>query len=49
MQRIVITGKNSYIGNHIQEWIQKKDKTYKILQVDVQNSEWKNLDFCQMI
>lgn len=45
MQRIVITGKNSYIGNHIQEWIQRKDESYKILQVDVQNSDWKKFRF----
>lgn len=44
MKNIVITGKDSYIGNHIQEWLESKGG-YTVTQVDVVTDEWKLFDF----
>lgn len=43
MKRILIIGKNSYIGNHIEDWLLKYD--YKIDQLDVISSDWLNFDY----
>lgn len=40
---ILIIGKNSYIGNHIDEWLTKKG--YRVEQLDVLSEEWKTFDF----
>ena len=44
MKRILITGKNSYIGNSFEKYV-KKYKEYKIEQLDVSDSDWKKTDF----
>lgn len=40
---ILIIGKNSYIGNHIDEWLTKYD--HQVTQLDVLNDEWKTYDY----
>ncbi len=45
MKKIIITGKDSYIGNHIQSWILFHHPNYRVEQVDVISDEWKNADF----
>ena len=37
--KILIIGKTSYIGNHIDEWLSKHG--HQVLQLDVLNDEWK--------
>ena len=44
--KIVITGKNSYIGNHIQKWLlDNSEDDCLVEQVDVENEEWTHYDF----
>lgn len=45
MKKILITGKNSYIGNNVQQWLEKEEKKYEVEQLDMQIDEWKNNDF----
>lgn len=45
MKKIIITGKDSYIGNHIQEWIERNNPDYTVTQVDVITDEWRNTSF----
>lgn len=44
---IVITGKNSRIGNKIEEWLKShsEETTFNIFQLDVVTDEWKQFDF----
>lgn len=41
--RILIIGKNSYIGNHIDEWL--TNYGYEVMQLDVLTDEWKTYDY----
>ncbi len=43
--RILITGKNSYIGIHINEWIKNKHHDWNVQQVSVRDDNWKKLNF----
>lgn len=44
--RILITGKNSYIGNSIQNWLLVKPHSKFIIeQLDVQSEDWKQFDY----
>lgn len=45
MRKILITGENSYIGNHIQAWLEQYGDYYTVLQVDVISDEWEHIDF----
>ena len=40
---ILIIGKNSYIGNHIDEWLKKYG--HQVTQLDVLTDEWKTYDY----
>lgn len=40
---VLIIGKNSYIGNHIDEWLTKHG--HQVLQLDVLTDEWKTFDY----
>ena len=40
---VLIIGKDSYIGNHIDEWLSKAG--WHITQLDVLTDEWKNYDY----
>lgn len=41
--KILIIGKNSYIGNHIDKWMTKYG--HKAVQLDVLNDSWKQFDY----
>ncbi|MCM1516378.1 MAG: NAD-dependent epimerase/dehydratase family protein [Paraprevotella sp.] len=41
--KILIIGKNSYIGNHIDEWLTRNG--HKVEQLDVLTEEWKAYDY----
>ena len=40
---ILIIGKNSYIGNHIDDWL--TSKRHQVTQLDVLTDEWKTFDY----
>lgn len=41
--KILIVGKNSYIGNHIDQWL--SDRGYDVRQLDVLTDEWKTFNY----
>lgn len=43
MKNVLIIGKNSYIGNHIDEWLSSKG--FHVNQLDVLNDVWKDYDY----
>ena len=44
-KKILITGKNSYIGHSFIEYCKKNDVDFEIDELDVHGDEWKNHDF----
>ncbi len=47
MKKILITGKNSYIGKELKFWLDKFPKLYKVNFISVRDIEWKNYDFSE--
>lgn len=45
MKRILITGKDSYIGNSFEKWLSNELENYYIETVDTKSDEWKEKDF----
>ena len=45
MKKILITGKNSYIGTHIKDWLEKYAEQYEVIELDVKTKEWLQEDF----
>lgn len=47
MKRILITGKNSYIGNAFEDWISQWPDKYQITKLSVRDDRWRNEDWSQ--
>lgn len=47
MKRILITGKNSYIGTSLENWLMREPDKYKVDTVDMKDGSWKEKDFSQ--
>ncbi len=45
MKRILITGKNSYIGTSLENWLMREPDKYKVDTVDMKDGSWKEKDF----
>ncbi len=45
MKRILITGKNSYIGKHVKDWLENGSKLYEVTEIDVKTQDWIQEDF----
>lgn len=45
MKKILITGRNSYIGNSLAEFLMRWNNEYEIDRIGVRSNEWKNKDF----
>jgi len=45
MKNILITGKNSYIGTSLENWLMREPDKYKVDTVDMKNGSWKEKDF----
>ncbi|NLP15368.1 NAD-dependent epimerase/dehydratase family protein [Acetivibrio saccincola] len=45
MKKILITGKDSYIGTSVENWLMREPDKYKVHTVDMQNELWKKEDF----
>ncbi|MGH2116670.1 NAD-dependent epimerase/dehydratase family protein [Aerococcus sp. L_32] len=45
MKRILITGRNSYIGNAFEEWANQWPEKYQINKVTVRNNAWRSEDW----
>jgi nucleoside-diphosphate-sugar epimerase len=47
MKRVLITGKNSYIGTSLKNWLMREPDKYKVDTVDMKDGSWKEKDFSQ--
>ena len=45
MKRILITGKDSYIGAHFKKYLEQYPDNYYIEELDVRDNSWKSFDF----
>jgi len=45
VKRILITGKNSYIGNSLEAWLKKDPDNYSIDKISLRDDGWKEKDF----
>ncbi|MFW3626314.1 NAD-dependent epimerase/dehydratase family protein [Aerococcus viridans] len=45
MKRILITGKNSYIGNAFEGWVSQWPNEYQISKISVRDDKWKSEDW----
>lgn len=45
MKKILITGKNSYIGTSFEKWLSKEPNQYQIDTIDMKDGSWKEHDF----
>ena len=45
MKKILITGKNSYVGLSVQEWLEKYPNSYSIDSISLRDNSWKDKDF----
>lgn len=45
MKKILITGKDSYIGVSLKKWLLKNNEEYFIDELDMKNEEWRKFDF----
>jgi UDP-glucose 4-epimerase len=45
MKNILITGKNSYIGTSLENWLMREPDKYKVDTVDMKDGSWKEIDF----
>lgn len=45
MKKILITGKNSYIGTSIEKWLAKSPDKYEVESISVRGNYWRTIDF----
>lgn len=47
MKKILITGKNSYIGTSLENWLMRESDKYNVDKIDTKDNSWKKFDFSQ--
>lgn len=47
MKKILITGKNSYIGTSLENWLMREPDKYKVDTIDMKDGSWKEKDFSE--
>ena len=47
MKKILITGKNSYIGTSLENWLMREPDKYKVDTIDLKDGSWKEANFSQ--
>lgn len=47
MKRVLITGKNSYIGTNVERWLMKDPDNFYVETLDMRNPKWQEFDFSQ--
>lgn len=45
MKKTLITGKNSYIGTSVENWLMKEPDKYIVDTIDMKDASWKEIDF----
>ena len=47
MKKVLITGKDSYIGISLEQWLMREPDNYKVDTVDMKDESWKEKDFSE--
>ncbi len=47
MKKILITGKNSYIGTSVENWLMKEPDKYEVDTISLRSDSWENKDFSE--
>lgn len=47
MKKVLITGKNSYIGTSLENWLMREPDKYKVDSIDMKDESWKDKDFSE--
>lgn len=47
MKKVLITGKNSYIGNSVEKWLMKEPENFHVDKISMRDESWKEKDFSQ--
>ncbi|UYG93830.1 NAD-dependent epimerase/dehydratase family protein [Cytobacillus firmus] len=47
MKKILITGKNSYVGRSLEKWLRNYPNSYLIDSINLRNDSWKEKDFSE--
>lgn len=45
MKKVLITGANSYVGLHVEEWLMKEPDKFYVETLDMKDPNWKKFDF----
>ncbi|WP_373786796.1 NAD-dependent epimerase/dehydratase family protein [Jeotgalibaca porci] len=45
MKKVLITGKNSYIGNALENWLANEPENYQVESIDMKDGSWKEREF----
>jgi len=45
LKRVLITGKNSYVGTNVEKWLMKEPDKYYVESISVRGEQWKSFDF----
>jgi nucleoside-diphosphate-sugar epimerase len=45
MKRVLITGKNSYVGTNVEKWLIKEPDKYYVETISLRDPNWKDFDF----
>jgi nucleoside-diphosphate-sugar epimerase len=45
MKKLLITGKNSYIGTSVEKWLAKHPNKYQVTTLDMQDPNWQSFNF----
>lgn len=45
MKKILITGKNSYVGNSLAKWLENDSQRYSVNRISLRDESWKEQDF----
>lgn len=45
MKRVLITGKNSYVGTNVEKWLMREPDNYYVETLDMRDPNWKDFDF----
>jgi nucleoside-diphosphate-sugar epimerase len=47
MKKVLITGKDSYIGTSVEKWLMREPDKYKVDTIDLKDKSWKQRDFSE--
>ena len=45
MKKVLITGKNSYLGSFVKQELNRYPQKYQVQELDMMNPDWQSFDF----